>query len=530
MNPEDEFDVRQYLDVLRRKAWVIAAATLACALAAAALSFTQPKLYEATAKVLISAQQDISGTGNALSDPNQLQNQMQTQVQIAESPPVEQQANQALGEDARQVEDVRAAGVTNTRVMEITATSKSPAIAQRAADTYAATYLAAGQNAAVDRVAAIGEAVAAKQQQLRDQIATISAQLEKSPAPDAATRTRLTGQRTALNTQIDQLQRQYDNAQAGALVREAAAAPFANAELPIEPASPKPLRNIALAAILGLLLGTGIALLWDRMDDRVRSSAQLAQWFPGLPQLGAIPRVDDWKNSDEAKNFTLLNPQSQTAEAYRALRTSLEFLALDRELRVVEFTSATAGEGKSTTVANLATALAWAGKKVVIVGADLRRPRVHQFFGLPNEPGLTSILLKEKELVDALQTAPVNAAEGGTVDVLGTGPLPPNPSELLATTAVQDIFIKLREEADYVLIDAPPVLPVADALVLSKYSDGIVVVAGVGSLRKNEFARTVEILESSTKTPILGVLVNGSDEELSYSKKYGYYAVVGDAR
>lgn len=526
MNQEEEFDIRQYIDVLRRRAWVIAASIVACVIAAAAVSFAQPKVYESAAKVLISGQQDISGTGNALSDPNQLQNQMQTQVQIVESPPVEQLANETLGTDAAEVKAVNASGVTNTRVMEITASSESPQIAQRAADAYANAYLQIGQRTAVDRVASIGLTVSQKQQQLRDEIAAITSQI--AAASTQAETTSLTNRRSALSAQIDQLQRQYDNAQAEALVREAAAAPFAAAELPTDPASPKPLRNIALALVLGTLLGIGLALLLDRMDDRVRSVAQFSQWFPLVPQLGTIPRIADWKNADEAKNTSLVNPSGQPAEAYRALRTSIEFLSLDRELRVIEFTSATAGEGKSTTVANLATAMAWGGKRVVVVGADLRRPRIHQFFGMPNEPGLTSVLLGDHTLESVLQDVPVESAEG-SVQVLGTGPLPPNPSELLAGPAVQDIFLKLREQADYVLIDAPPLLAVADPLVLSRYSDGIVLIAAAERATKGELKHALDLLEGATKTPLLGALLNNSEEGLSYSTKYGYYAATTGA-
>jgi len=518
----DEFDIRQYLDVIRRRAWVIVAAIVACALAAAAVSFSQPKLYESSARVLISAQQDISGTGNALSDPNQLQNQMQTQVQIAESPDVEAQANQALGSDVDELESIAASGVTNTRVMQITATSQSPQVAQKAANTYAEAYLKAGQQTAVDRIISIGQTVATKQQQLRDQMTAIDTKLIARPKPDPATITSLNNQKAAFQTQLDSLQRQYDTAQAGALVKEAAATTLNAAELPTAPASPNPKRNIALAIVLGALIGVGVALLWERLDDRVRSATQVALWFPKLSNLGTIPRVRDWKNRDEAKNTTMLDPRSQTAEAYRGLRTSIEFLALDRELKVIEVTSATAGEGKSTTVANLATALAWAGKKVVVVSADLRRPRVHDFFGMSNEVGLTTTLLNDKPLDEVLQRAVVDAG-GGSVDVLATGQLPPNPSEVLAHSAVGEIFAQLREQFDYVLIDAPPVLPVADSLVLSKYADGIIAVAGIGDLKKDELERTIALLDG-TRTETLGVLVNGGDDGLEYANKYGNYS------
>lgn len=518
MNSEDEFDIRQYFGILRRRIWIVVVAVVACAAAAAAVSFMQTKQYTATSKVIISAQQDIAGGGGgALSDPNQLQNQMQTEVQIAESPQTQAIVNEKLGSDANRVTSISAKGVTNTRVMEISVTSPSPSVAQRAADEYSSAYLAVGEQNDVNRVLSIGNTVKAKQDQLRTQINDLNGQIAGAEASRA---NELRGQVDALQTQINQLQTQYNTTQAAALVRENAAQPLSSAELPSSPSSPQPLRNIALALVLGALIGIGIALIADRVDDRLRNSDQLRDWFPKIPQLGSIPKVEDWTNTAEAKTVTLLDPQSRAAEAYRGLRTSIDFASLSNPMRMICFTSSTAAEGKSTTVANIATALAWAGKSVVIVGGDLRRPRLHQFFGVSNDAGITSVLLGERELPDVLQKVDVPQ---GSLHVLATGPTPANPAEMLGSHEVSDMFVKLREHADYVLIDAPPVLPVADPLVISRYCDGIVFVAGAEKARKRHLDKAFEVIERGTMTPLVGVVVNGADGELSYSSKYGYY-------
>lgn len=521
MDQLEEFDIRQYLDALKRRWWVIATAMMLCATVALAYSLLSPKIYEATAKVLISAQQDTSGTGNALTDPNQLQNQMQTQVQIATSDAVKAEADRLLGGDSERVLSIDASGVTNTRVMEITAQSKSPQIAQHAADVYSQTYLQAGTRTAIDRVAAIGESVNQKKAQLQSQIDQLNAQSVTNIPPSVLAER--DERKAQLKTQIDQIQRQYDNAQAEALVREAAAAPFASAERPEDPVSPQPVRNLALALVLGTLLGAAIALAWERVDDRLRSGERFSRWFPQVPVLGSIPRVENWKNRDEARNITLVEPRSVTAEAYRGLRTSLDFMALDQDLDVIEVTSSTAGEGKSTTVSNLATAMAWAGRDVIVVSADLRRPRVHQFFGVTNERGLTDALLNPDQDPSAfLETVSLDSQTSGSIRVLGTGSLPPNPSEILGSQSVKNLVEKLRTLADIVILDAPPILPVSDPIVLSQFADGVVLVANANSVTRNELQRAFQATERSLRCPILGVVINDSEEAAAYSSKYDY--------
>lgn len=525
MDQLEEFDIRQYVDALKRRWWVVALAIVVCAVAAGAVSYLQPKVYEATAKVLISAQQDTTGTNNALSDPNQLQNQMQTQVQIAESDAVKADADQQLGGDSAEIIDVVAAGVTNTRVMDITVSSEDPGVAQRAADQYSAAYLRAGADTAINRLSAISESVAERKANLQTQIDTINNQ-SRVNIPQATLNARAQ-QVLSLQNQIDQLQTSFDSAQADALVQERSAAPFAVAELPESPVSPQPIRNIALAIVLGLLIGIGIALIWERMDDRVRTGDQMARWFPATAVVATIPRVSGWKNTEEAKNMVMAEPQSTVAEAYRGLRTSLDFMALDQEISVIEVTSATAGEGKSTTVANLATAMAWAGKKVVIVSADLRRPRVHEFFDVKADIGLTDLLIdKTLKLKDALQIAAIDTT-AGSVRVLTTGTLPPNPSEVLGSGAVDTVITKLRKEADVVIIDAPPLLPVADPLVLSQYADGVLLVVGAEEVSRKELNRAFDLMDQSLRCDILGIVLNNSGEAASYYSRYGGYEAKG---
>jgi capsular exopolysaccharide synthesis family protein len=198
-------------------------------------------------------------------------------------------------------------------------------------------------------------------------------------------------------------------------------------------------------------------------------------------------------------------PRSPAAESYRSLRTSLEFIRDRQPLHVILITSTSAREGKSTTVANLAATMAHAGRQVAVVDLDLRRPRIHEFFAVSHETGLTSVLLGEASLEDALVRVPASAA--GSLWVLPSGPLPPNPSEVLGSDRVRAVLEQLRSRVDYVLLDATPVLPVTDAIVASRFADGVILTTRVGVTSMRRLTHALEQLRQAD-APVLGTVVN----------------------
>jgi non-specific protein-tyrosine kinase len=229
--------------------------------------------------------------------------------------------------------------------------------------------------------------------------------------------------------------------------------------------------------------------------------------------------VSTWKNKDETLLVSRQNPTSSAAEAYRTLRTSIHFLALDRQLRILQVTSPNASEGKSTAVANLATVLARAGERVVVVSCDLRRPRIHEFFGLPNAEGFTSVLLGKASLASVLQPVPGE----DRLLLLSAGPLPPNPSELLASQRTASLMSALKSSADIILLDCPPVLPVTDAAILSAHADGVLLVANSGSTSAKHVSRAIELLRQ-VGAPLTGAVLNGVSAEGAYGYAYQYYS------
>lgn len=267
---------------------------------------------------------------------------------------------------------------------------------------------------------------------------------------------------------------------------------------PTAPVSPQPTRNIALGLVVGLLLGLGAAVLRETTDRSVKTADDVKR-VTEVPLLGAI------SHDPEAPKRPLIvevDPRSPRAEAFRSLRTNLQFVDAANHPRTIVVTSSLAGEGKSTLTANLALTMAQAGARVCLIEADLRRPKVLDYMGLEGAVGLTDALIDRAEVIDVIQPY------GGTnLWVLGAGPIPPNPSELLGSQAMRSVLENLSTRFDYVVIDAPPTLPVTDAVVLSKLVDGAIVVVGSGLVDREQLVHTLESLQS-VGGKVLGVVLN----------------------
>jgi capsular exopolysaccharide synthesis family protein len=294
----------------------------------------------------------------------------------------------------------------------------------------------------------------------------------------------------------------------------------AEAEVPAEPASPDVLLILAAGLVAGLAAGGGLAWLREALDTRVRDAEVLAE-ITTVPLVGT---VGTWAERDGGRIVVASAPHSPAAESIRQLRTNLQFLRVGSEAgggvragaHVVAVTSALPGEGKSTLSSNLAVALAQTGARVLLVDADLRRPTVAEVLRLEGGVGLTTVLAGEAEVVDVVQ-------EWGTsgLQVLASGAVPPNPAELLGSPAMRRLVDQLRQAYDYVVLDTAPLLPVADAAVLSRLVDGTVVVAHAGSVRRAQLVQALGNLERVSGR-ILGVVLNRvrrDEEAYSYRQR-----------
>lgn len=275
------------------------------------------------------------------------------------------------------------------------------------------------------------------------------------------------------------------------------------------PVSPNVIRNMGLGVAVGLLMGLLWALLRDRMDKAVKTEADLTH-LVSLPVLGAIP------NDEEATAAPLVSqrPGGLRGEAFKSLRTNLTFIQAGDQPKTIVVTSARPGEGKSTTVANLAMALSEVGERVCVIEGDLRRPKLLDYLGMEGQFGLTNVLVGQATLEDTLQ-------QFGAHDlwVLGSGPIPPNPSELLASKTMRDLLRTLEADFDVVLIDAPPLLPVTDAAVLSRQAGMAVLVVGLGIVERGEVRRALEAL-AKVDANVVGVVANRVPDAVEST---GYY-------
>lgn len=290
------------------------------------------------------------------------------------------------------------------------------------------------------------------------------------------------------------------------------------ATAPTTPVSPRTPLNLALGALLGLALGVGIAVLRVVLDTRIHSAHDIEQ-ITEKPLLGGIAFDPD---ASERPLIVHADPKNPRAESFRSLRTNLQFLqAGEGGTRSFVVSSAGPAEGKSTTTANLAIALAETGARVALLDGDLRLPKVATYMGIEGAVGLTDVLIGRVELVDALQRW------GRTrLYVLPAGQVPPNPSELLGSAAMDQLMRALREHFDYVLIDAPPLLLVTDAAVVSKKTDGVVLAAASGLTKKQALHGAVRTLETAG-AELLGVVVTKLPTKGPDSYGYGDYSYGG---
>ncbi len=284
------------------------------------------------------------------------------------------------------------------------------------------------------------------------------------------------------------------------------------ADLTESPVSPKPLRNIALATVLGLLLGIGLAVLRESLDTTVKGVEEVAEIL-NASVLGSI-RFDP--GALKSPLIYELDSHSRRVEAFRVLRTNLQFVDVDSPSRVYVVTSSVPEEGKSTTAANLAITLAQAGQRVALVEADLRRPKIAEYLRLESAVGLTTALIGRIDLAEAVQ----QWGDDG-MHVLTSGANPPNPAELLQSRAMRDVVQRLRQHYDIVLLDSPPLLPVTDASLLSAVSDGVLIVVRHGRTSRDQLRESVDRI-TSVGGRIIGGIVNRSPERGTDGYGYGY--------
>lgn len=346
---------------------------------------------------------------------------------------------------------------------------------------------------------------------VQTQIATTNANLKAAQAQIGSyaglelTLNRLTAEHDAAQSQDKNFSDQLADLNLREKAHHSAARIIEAAQVPDAPVRPKRVQSMIFAALIGLFVGLCLALLQEFLDDRINTVAD-ADRVLQLPSLGYVPAL----STADAHLLPQMKGMDPASESYRVLRTNIHFATVDAPARTLLVTSANPGEGKTTTAANLAFAMAMDGKKVILVDTDLRRPSLHKLLDIPAVPGLTDVLLGHAPL------SPVEIMSG--LSVLPAGSTPPNPGELLNSRKFRNLVLELTEQADMVIFDSPPVLVAADAAILASQMDGTILVVETGATKKASARRTLALLKQA-RAAVLGIAYN----KMRSSDAPGYY-------
>lgn len=585
-------ELKQYLAIVRRWAWLLLLGLVLGAAAGYAFSQYQTPVYQASTRLLIMrAASQSTTTDLAYLNDQQL---AQTYIQLLTTQPVLEEASTALGFSIRK-NQLRIQQIGSTQVVQLTVEDPDPARTTNIANALIQALIDRNDTLQSGRYAATEESLQAQIDQVQSQINNLQAQITNVSSEEVQDQlAEVQGQIASLQTkvltlqdEVAKLKRSYPTVENKASLASKQAelaqlepvlalyqqiytnlvvlgkpvegesvnstrlsqlekmlslyqeiyinllnsiesvrlARLQNtpnvvqieaAALPTEPIRPKPLQNTLLAAGLGLMLAAGIVFLIEYLDDTIKSVEDVERAFQ-LPVVGYIARMQYGSDSDE-RLYVVRQPRSPVAEAFRSLRTNLEFSSVEKPLRRLLVTSPSPNDGKTTIAANLAAIMAQGGKRVILMDGDMRKPQVHRFLGVSNRVGLSDVFRGSIPVSMLLQTSD----RARDVMVVTSGSLPPNPTELLASSRMDQILRELEERCDIVVIDAPPSL-VADVQVLASKADGVVVVIQPGRTHLDEARATIEQLTRAGAHTI-GVIFNRIPRDRFYYSGYRYYS------
>jgi succinoglycan biosynthesis transport protein ExoP len=496
------FDLRRFLQVVRRRVWIVVLCAVLVPAAAVAVSATQQKKYTAEATLLFRDPQFDQKLFGSTFVPNSTdpERQAATNLELVSLETVAARAAKRFpGVTPKQVSDaVEPETKGQADVVSIKATWTDRRRAAALANTVANEYIAFRRDA--DR-AKIGVARLPLRRQLRD-----LSREERAGPLGRSLRARLTQLNVLASLQTG-------NAE---LVQPAL--------VPDGPSSPKVVRNGALGLVLGLILGAGLVGLAEALDRRLRDPSEIEHAFDA-PVLAGIPESPWLKKADAAMS----NAPPGQREAFDMLRANLRYFNLNRAIESVLITSAESGEGKSTVAWGLAVAAARTGTRTLLVEADLRRPTFASQFQLDAPGGLTTVLTGRTQPADAVQSIPLAQVVDGTspesLCVLLAGPIPPNPTAVAESDQMARLLEDAKRDYDLVVIDTPPITLVPDAIPLMRRVDGVIVVSRLGTSSRGPMHRLAHQLEN-LDAPVLGVVLNSANENDPYA--YGYAYGYGD--
>lgn len=517
-------EIKQYVSLIWRWTWLVIVGVVVAGTTAYFVSKNTTKVYSASAQLLVD-EAPGSGSGNDYSQVLLEQRLTQTYLEIMKTNPVLFETIDRLGLTSANgskmsVQElagkISVSAPQDTQILNVTIQDTDFERAATIANTLSEVFIEQNQERDALRYADPIANWQSRSDELSDEIQSLEEQIStlgepETPADEAVLsrlQTQLNGaqiQYTEAFNNLNQLQVDQARESSNVVIIEKATPNG-------RPIRPRTLTNTLLAAVVGGMLSLGIIFLIEYLDDTIKTPDQI-QEETGLSTLGAIAYIKTKTDDFSERLITQLAPRDPISEAYRILRTNLSFSAVDGGLSNVLVTSSSPGEGKSTTAANLAVVLSQTGKKVIIIDADLRRPTQHKIFGVANNQGLTTAILDpQTPLSYHLQKTKIPE-----LLILASGPIPPNPAELLNSQRMAHLLETLKNEADIVVFDTPPLLTVADAAILAPQVDGTILVVEAGQTKSVAIKQAVERLVKANAV-IFGAVVN-----LLKTDRGGYY-------
>ena len=520
-----ELDLQQVIRAARRWWWLLLLTPLIFGGVAYAVADRQQPLYSATVVLQINPPPGSSADFSAL---QLTQNLTETYRMTMVMPPVLDQVIVQLGlpyDSEELAEKTTATAVRDTQLIRVSVSDPDPKQAAGIANTIAEVFITNLNTNTTTQFTTIQSELEEQMTAAQERLDGVEAEIARLDTPQNEDDTAVQDQLATLRLQRGQLQQQITNLQiqaqsigTGLATSQTQVTVAALAVPPSGPYAPRVLFNALFAGFAGLLIGIAVVALLEFLDNTVRGSSDVTA-LTGAPLLASVSAIPKLRPGGQ-QVYALARPRSTEAEAIRLLRANLEFAAAAQPITSLALTSAGPGEGKSTVTANLGVVMAQSGFTTVIIDADLRKPSQHRIFNVPNDRGLTTLLTHPDQPWQELGTRV--AVPGLTL--LPSGPIPPNPADLLSLERMSLLLSRISEDADFILVDTPPVLAVSDPLVIGTKTDGMILLARAGHTRRDRLQRAAASLQQAG-VRLVGVVVNQQagheGEGYYYYRDYG---------
>lgn len=528
-----ELDLKVYFRILWHWSWlIILCAVLAAAAVYTASSFSIP-IYQASTTLLVDEARNPNANYQDLLISERI---ARTYAELMKRPTTLAQVAAKFGVEPNvlnnAITSITATPVRDTQLLKVIVEGVSPELVAAVADTLPQVFITDINSVQTERFAASKKNLEQQLTELNNQIELQQIAVddigEAQTADEAVRLGELRNELAQTKNSYANILRSYEELRLTEVQSVDSIVVVEKANVPAAPIRPRVLVNTLLAAIVGAMLALGIVFLVEYMDDRIKTPQDLLN-IVNTPILGTIARLPQQGSrrkvnavNRQASLITSLEPRHPITEAYRSLRTNLQFSSVDETLRSLLVTSATPGEGKTTTAANLAVVLAQAGRSVILIDADIRKPQQHKIFDLPKSPGVTEAMVSSNTPISFF----LRETKIPNLRVLTSGKEAPNPAELLGSNRMKQLLQELQQEADFVVLDAPPLLAVTDAQVLANDVQGVLLVVNTEKTPRAMVARGAEAIQRANGR-ILGVvlnrLANSARGYYYYYDSYAYY-------